>query len=60
MKKSNRLFYILTMLAVWTVVPAFAGDSQTINRNDLKGIDLKSILKAREEGLALSKANMRQ
>ena len=28
MKKSNRLFFILTMLAVWAVVPAFAGDSQ--------------------------------
>jgi len=28
MKKSNHLFYILTMLAVWAVVPAFAGDFQ--------------------------------
>jgi thioredoxin 1 len=28
MKKSNRLFFILTMLAVWVAVPAFAGDSQ--------------------------------
>ncbi|MFZ0240255.1 MAG: hypothetical protein WAL90_01315 [Desulfobacterales bacterium] len=29
-----------------------------LTRNDLKGIDLKSILKAREEGLALLKANI--
>jgi thioredoxin 1 len=28
MKKSNHLFFILTMLAVWAVVPAFAGDFQ--------------------------------
>ncbi|MFZ0240253.1 MAG: thioredoxin family protein [Desulfobacterales bacterium] len=28
MKKSNRLYYILTMLAVWAAVPTFAGDSQ--------------------------------
>ncbi|MFZ0134698.1 MAG: hypothetical protein WAK95_19335, partial [Desulfobacterales bacterium] len=28
--------------------------------NELKGIDLKSILKAREEGLALLKANIHQ
>jgi hypothetical protein len=31
-----------------------------LNRNDLKGIALKSILKAREEGLALLKANISQ
>jgi hypothetical protein len=29
-------------------------------RNELKGIDIKNILKAREEGLALLKANIRQ